>query len=192
MAERTSLFQLLSRQPWWVSALATVVIFAIAQVVFPPLAPFVALPFVIVTLYIAWQQTRGAAVVDVEGKLAALRGMPWENFSLVISEAYRRQGYAVQPSDQPGYDFRVSKQGRNMLVQCRRWKVNQVGVAAVRELNAALEREEAYKGICIATGNFSAAAREFIAGTAVTLLNGRELVELAGTLEKSRWRWFGR
>lgn len=189
MAKR-SLFSILSEQPWWVSLLVAAVLFAVVQLVLPPLAPFVALPFIAVAGYVAWKQLRGTSPVDVEERLAALRAMPWENFGLAISEAYRRQGYTVEESGGGAFDFNLRKNGRITLVQCRRWKVNQVGVKPVQELHEAMNQLDAFNGVCISAGEFSAGAREFAASKPITLLNHAALTELVGTIEKKRRRRF--
>lgn len=189
MAKR-SLFSILSEQPWWVSLLVAAALFAIVQLFLPQVALFVALPFIAVAGYVGWKQLRSASSVHVEERLAALRGMPWENFGLIISEAYRRQGYTVEASESGAFDFTLRKDGRITLVQCRRWKVNQVGVKPVQELHAAMNKSEAFNGVCISAGAFSASAREFAAGKRMTLLNGAALAELVGTIEKTRRRWF--
>lgn len=189
MAKR-SLFSILSEQPWWVSLLVAAALFAIVQLFLPQVALFVALPFIAVAGYVAWKQLRSVSPVNVEERLAALRGMPWENFGLVISEAYRRQGYAVEASESGAFDFTLRKDGRITLVQCRRWKVNQVGVKPVQELHAAMNASDAFNGVCISAGEFSASAREFAAGKRMTLLNGAALAELVGTIERTSRRWF--
>lgn len=191
MAKR-SLFSILSEQPWWVSALVAALLFALTQLIFPPIAPFIALPFLGVATYLAWKQLRGASPVAVEERLAALRAIPWEHFGRVISEAYRRRGYQVEASRSGAFDFKLTKNGQITLVQCRRWKVNQVGIAPVRELYEAMNRHEAYNCVCIAAGEFSESAREFAAGKPVILLNGAALAELVGTIEKTSRRWFAR
>ena len=137
---RESLFQILSRQPWWLTLLVAIMIFSVMQLVFPPLAPFIALPFAAVAGYLAWRQMRAGPPANVEERLAALRAMPWENFSLVVSEAYRRQGYTVEGSTSAAFDFKLAKKGHITLVQCRRWKVSQVGAGYLRALVEAMER----------------------------------------------------
>lgn len=189
MAKR-SLFSILSEQPWWVSLLVAMALFAGVQLILPPLAPFVALPFVAIAVYFAWQQWRSIAPATVEARLAAVRAMPWEDFALVISEAYRRRGYAIEESRSGAFDFKLRKKGQITLVQCRRWKVNQVGVGPVRELYEALDQHEAFNCVCIAAGEFSDGARQFAAGKPVTLLNGVALAELVGRIEKKGRRWF--
>lgn len=191
MAKR-SLFSLLSEQPWWVTLLVAVLIFGIMQMVFPPLAPFVALPFAAVAVYLAWRQLRAGPPANIEERLAALRTMPWENFGLIVSEAYRRQGYVVEESNSSAFDFKLAKKGQITLVQCRRWKLNQVGAGPVRDLIGATERLGAFNCVCISAGDFSANALEAAAGKPVTLLRGAALAALVGTIERKRRRWFSR
>jgi restriction system protein len=158
--------------------------FGIAQAAFPPIAPFVALPFLVLAVVIAVRQWRGTSAAEAEERLAALRAMAWEKFSECVADAYRRRGFGVSPAERPGYDLTITKGGHITLVQCRRWKVNQVGVGPVRDLVRAVEREEAERGICISAGSFSDPARELAARERVTLLSGLELAELIGPLEK--------
>jgi restriction system protein len=191
MAKR-SLFSILSGQPWWLTLLVALLIFSVMQFVFPPLAPFIALPFALVAGYLAWRQMRAGPSVNVEERLKALREMPWENFSLIVSESYRRQGYTIEESKSAAFDFKLAKKGQITLVQCRRWKVNQVGAGPVRDLVNAIEKHDAFNGVCISAGEFSANARETAAGRPITLLNGAALAQLVGSLEKKRWRWFSK
>ena len=184
MAKQESLFQILLRQPWWVTLIVAFLAFAIARTIHPPIAPFIALPFVVLCAVIAFRQWRGAAPLDAHERLAALREMDWGQFSKLIVEVYRKQGYAVHPVDAAGYDFRLTKDGRVTLLQCRRWKVNQVGAGPLRELAKAIEREDASHGICIAAGDFSAPARALQATEPLTLIGGAELVRLVGVKAK--------
>jgi restriction system protein len=181
MAKR-SLFSLLSEQPWWVSILVGMALFAIAQWVFPPVAPFVALPFFAIALYFGWKQFGGLSHEQTAARLAAVRAMPWEKFSNLVSAAYRKRGYEVEPARDNAFDFVLRQAGRITLLQCRRWKVSQVGVGPLRELHEALDRHDAYNGICLAAGSFSEAAREFAAGRPLSLLEGSDLARLLGRI----------
>jgi restriction system protein len=177
---RETLFHLLLRQPWWVTLLVAVAMFAIAHAIFPPIAPFFALPFAVLAGYIAYRQMRGRSPVNADARLAALRAMSWEEFSATIAEVYRRKGYDVERARDDAYDFILKQDGRITLLQCRRWKVNQVGVGPVRELAEAVSRGDAYKGIALAAGAFSEPARKLTASEPVALVSGLELVELVG------------
>jgi restriction system protein len=190
VANQTTLFQLLARQPWWITVLVAFAMFWIAYSVYPPVAPFFALPFALLAIYIGYTQWRSGVPSDPTERLQALREMSWESFSAAVCETYRKQGYAVTPSREPGYDFSLSKDGRVTLVQCRRWKVNQVGSEPVRDLARAVERAQAYRGVCLATGEFSANARRIAASEPLALISGIDLVMLIRP-EKTR-RWFSR
>jgi len=179
---RETLFSILLRQPWWVTLLVAFGLFGIVHTFFPPIAPFFALPFVVLSGYIAYRQWAGRSPVDADERLAALRAMSWDEFSAIMAEAYRRNGYTVEPARNAAYDFTLGKDARVTLLQCRRWKVNQVGVAPVRELAQAVARENAYKGICVAAGAFSEPARRLTSSEPVTLISGLELVQLVGSL----------
>ncbi len=184
MAHPRSLFSLLLKQPWWVSALAGMALFGIAQLAFPPVAPFVALPFVVIALYVGYQQMRTLSPTKAELRLQSLRTLSWDQFSAVIVGAYQRQGYSVEPVNKPDHDYTLTQQGRVTLLQCRRWKVTQLGVGPLEELAGAIANAEAYNGICITAGSISSKAREFVKGRPITLVTGIALAELVGNLKK--------
>jgi restriction system protein len=182
---RETLFHLLLRQPWWITLLVAIAFFWIAHSIFPPIAPFFALPFVLLSAYIGYRQFRGRSPVDAAERLAALRAMSWEEFSATIAEVYRRKGYEVERARDDAYDFVLKQDGRITLLQCRRWKVNQVGIGPVRELADAVSRTDAYKGISIAAGAYSEPARKLTASEPVSVISGLELVELVGKTRAS-------
>src|SRR4051812_34412936 len=92
MAQQT-LFGILMRLPWWVTLIVAGAMFGAAQAIFPPVAPFVVLPFLVLTIYIATRQWRGTSAAQAEERLAALRAMAWEEFSEQVAGAYRRRGF---------------------------------------------------------------------------------------------------
>ena len=184
---KESLFQILSRQPWWITLLVAVGLFWLTYGFFPPVAPFVALPFVVLAVYIAIVQWRKGSPSDVQVHLETLRGMSWEEFSALVVDAYKERGYAVLPSEGRGYDFKLTKDGQTILLQCRRWKVNQVGAAPIRELAEAVANSDAYKGICLAAGDFSQPALKLTVDEPVSLVSGADLIELVGEPGKTSW-----
>src|SRR5688572_8232121 len=68
MAKET-LFHLLSRQPWWVTLLVAFVVFWIGYSIFPPVAPFIVLPFIVLAIYIGYQQFRKGSPGNVGERL---------------------------------------------------------------------------------------------------------------------------
>ena len=113
-------------------------LFGIAQLAFPPVAPFVALPFLLLAAYVGFRQMRTVSPGQVDDRLAALRDMHWDQFSVLIADAYRKQGYTVEAADKSAYDFTLTQGSRVTLLQCRRWKVNQLGVGPLEELARAV------------------------------------------------------
>lgn len=184
MAQSRTLFSILLEQPWWISALVGVGLFGIAQLAFPPVAPFVALPFVVIALYVGYRQMRTVSPGKVEERLQAVRELPWDQFSALVTAAYQRQGYAVAPANKPAFDFTLTQQGRVTLLQCRRWKVKQLGVGPLEDLAKAVAQEDAHNAICISAGGFTPKAREFVAGKPISLVHGIELAALAGNITK--------
>ncbi len=184
MAQSRTLFSILLEQPWWISALVGVGLFGIAQLAFPPVAPFVALPFILIALYVGYRQLRTVAPGDVDDRLQRLRELSWEQFSTILCNAYRRDGFSVEPVNQSAYDFTLTKQGRVTLLQCRRWKVNQLGVGPLEELARAVAGADAHNGICVTTGSLSPQARAFIEGKPLSLVTGHELALRVGKLQK--------
>ena len=81
----------------------------------------------------------GGPPVDVDETLKQAREMSWDEFSGVVTEAYRRDGYHVAPASGNGYDFALTKESRTTLLQCRRWKAGQVGVGPLKDLAAAID-----------------------------------------------------
>lgn len=158
-------------------------LFGIAQLAFPPVAPFVALPFAGIALYVGYRQLRTVSPGKVDERLKAVRELSWDQFSAIVTEAYRRQGYTVAPANKSAYDFTLTKQGRVTLLQCRRWKVNQLGAGPLEELVSAVANADAYNGICITAGIVSPKAREFAAGKPLALVTGIELAVLVGNLQ---------
>ena len=177
-----TLFSILLEQPWWISALVGVGLFGIAQLAFPPVAPFVALPFVLITLYVGYRQLRTVSPGQVDERLKALRELSWDQFSVVIINAYQRQGYTVEPANKPAYDFTLTQHGRVTLLQCRRWKVNQLGVGPLQDLASAVASADAYSGLCVTAGAITPQAREFVAGKPISLVSGIDLAALVGKL----------
>lgn len=184
MAKPRTLFSVLIEQPWWISALVGAALFGIAQLAFPPVAPFVALPFVAIAIYVGYRQLRTLSPGKARERITALREMSWEPFSALIVDAYRRQGYDVAPVNKSAFDFNLTRQGRVTLLQCRRWKVNQLGAGPVEELAKAIAGEDAHNAICISAGDFTAKARESAAGKPISLVHGIELAALVGHIAK--------
>jgi restriction system protein len=176
---QNSLFAVLLRAPWWVSAGVAAAIFFGLRLLLPELYDFFgALPFIGIAGYAGWQQARAPSAARVAAALAALRAMSWEQFSAAMEEGLRRDGYRVHRLSGATADFELSREGRVALALCRRWKVARTGVEPLRELDAARRTGDAHDGVYVAAGDITENAVAFAAANNIRLLHGAELARL--------------
>lgn len=112
----------------------------------------------------------------------ALDGMSWQEFEMLVGEAFRLQGYLVAETGGGGSDGGVDqvlrKGGEKFLVQCKQWKALKVGVTVVRELYGVMAAKGAAGGFVITSGQFTDDARSFASGRNVTLIDGPVLFKM--------------
>lgn len=117
----------------------------------------------------AAQDRAGTAVADLS----------WQEFELLVGEAFRRHGYQVHEhggsTPDGGVDLVLSKHGKRYLVQCKHWKAWNVGVKVVRELYGVVAAENADGGFVVTSGSFSRDAHAFTDGKHISLLDGAQL-----------------
>ncbi len=191
MAKKDTLFYVLSRAPWWISVATAGALFAIVRQLLPDFAAVAtALPFLGIACYAGWRQLRAPGASNVTEMLGKIRGMPWENFSAIISEAFRRDGYAVTEVFKGAVDLKLDKNGRVTLVSCKRWKVAQTGVGPLRDLLDAKKAQDAADCIYVAAGDFTANARTFADEKSIRLLQDTPLADLVARVEHGKRGWF--
>lgn len=108
--------------------------------------------------------------------VGALNGMSWQEFELLVGEAFRRKGFAVREigggGADGGVDLVLIKDGEKTLVQCKQWKAFKVGVNIVRELYGVMAAQGAAGGYVVTSGQFTREARDFAAGRNISLMDG--------------------
>ena len=82
-----------------------------------------------------------------------------------------------------GVDLVLRKDGRKVLVQCKHWKKNKVGVKEVRELNGVVAAKGAYSGILVTSGIFTTEALNFAGESPIELIDGDRLARLIPQIE---------
>jgi len=176
---RNSLFAILLRSPWWVAALAAAGTFGVARLFLPTeFAVFAASPFALIGAYVAWKQLRAPSGRSIAATLERLRGMSWDEFSVAIEEAYRRDGYTVKrlaAGRNAGADYELVHGAHSTLLACKRWKATRTGIEPLRELEEARRLHEATSCVYVATGEVTAQARAFAAERNIRVLEGAEL-----------------
>jgi restriction system protein len=174
-----SLFAVLLRSAWWVSALVAIGVIVAVRFIVPLIyAIFAALPFIVISVYVAWLQLRAPSAKSVETTLTRLRSLSWEQFAAEMEAALKREGYTVARIAHASADFELDYRGRRILLACKRWKATRTGVEPLRELAAACAAREAHEGIYAFAGEVTDQAGAFAAQNKIRLLHGVELVKL--------------
>ena len=112
----------------------------------------------------------------------ALDGIGWQEFEMLVGEAFRLQGYQVIETGgggaDGGVDLVLRKSGEKFLVQCKQWKAFKVGVTVVRELYGVMAANGAVGGFVVTSGNFTDEAKSFASGRNVNLIDGPILFKM--------------
>jgi restriction system protein len=186
---RNSLFAILLRKPWWVSAATALAIVGLARLVLPP-AWFIygaagAFPFIVIACIAGWREVRAPGAARVTATVDAVRAMAWPEFSAAIEAAWRRDGWTITRIDETGADFEVSQGWRRGLVACKRWKAARTGIEPLRELHAARERREVHDCIYVVLGEISDQAVQFAEKNRIRLVTGSELARMMPTVGRA-------
>ena len=176
---KNSLFAILLRSAWWVSAGIALVLallsFALLPEAYRIVGALSGLPFVVVAALAARRQWHLPSQARVTETQQALSSMAWPAFAALLEQAFRRDGYSVQPGQMPGVDFELERQGRRMLVSARRWKSARTGLEVLRTLQTARDRSEAPDALYIGLGPISDNARPFAAEHRIAVWQAAEL-----------------
>jgi restriction system protein len=107
--------------------------------------------------------------------------MSWQQFELLVGEAFRLQGYQVGETGgggaDGGVDLVLRKGSEKFLVKCKQWKAQTVGVTIVRELYGVMAAKGAAGGFVITSGRFTEDAKSFASGRNLNLVDGPKLLE---------------
>jgi Restriction endonuclease len=111
-----------------------------------------------------------------------LRLLDSAEFEWLVGEIFRREGWKVDETgrrDRPdgNVDLRLVRDGRHVLVQCKRWVSWAVGVDDVRSFAGALMREglKGSDGIFVTLSDFTEQARSEAEELGVALIDNRDL-----------------
>lgn len=201
---RPHLLRELATLPWWISLVLAVIVYTALKWVFPAFAgrnvlfkgiaealgnnaAFFSAPFLVVTLIAAFNAFRRRKLLDDQTGLDSLKTVSWQDFELLVGEAFRRQGFVVEESGgsapDGGVDLVLLRSGKKTVVQCKRWKNAQVGVTLIRELYGVMVAERADRCVFVSSGTFTAEAIAFAEGKPIDLINGRGFAELVKVLQ---------
>ncbi len=130
------------------------------------------------------QHKRCMLFTDVQENVSAsaLNDMSWQEFEMLVGEAYRRKGYTIAEMGgggaDGGIDLVLNRNGEKFLVQCKQWKAYKVGVSTIRELYGVMAASGAAGGFVVTSGAFTAEAKSFSEGRNIDLIDGSELTAM--------------
>ena len=174
---QNSLFAILARSQWWISALAAGGVFVLTRSFMPlALAIFAASPFLVIAGYAGWKQLRTPSAERVAKVLEKLSALPREGVAAALEAGWRREGYEVSRPRSAAFDLELKRNGRTSLVVCRRLKAKSTGLEPLKELHAA--GKDADELIYVAAGEVTESARTFALENRVKIVEGVELVKV--------------
>jgi len=115
----------------------------------------------------------------LQRSLEDLRQLSWQEFEVIVGEAFRRLGYSVLETGQGGpdggVDLALTRAGQRFLVQCKQYRSSQVGVTVVREIYGVVAARKATGAIVVTTGHFTKDAVGFARTLPIQLIDGVKL-----------------
>jgi restriction system protein len=181
MSEK-SLFATLLRAPWWVSFLVMFAVALVAGALLPDAYKIAgmlgAFPFLVIGIMAAWRQRNAISPERIQQLADQARSMGWRDFSILVEEALRQQGFEVSRLSSGPADFQIEKNGRITLVSAKRWKAATVGAEHLRELLAARESQQAFSCTCMSLGTFSPSAIDLASQNPIQLLGPANIAQL--------------
>lgn len=181
MSEK-SLFAALLRAPWWVSFLVMFAVALVAGALLPEAYKTAgmlgAFPFFVIGVMAAWRQRNAISPSRIQELVEQARFMGWRDFSVLVEEALRQQGFVVTRLNEGPADFQIEKNGRVTLVSAKRWKAATVGAEHLRELLAVRQSRDAFSCTCMSLGVFSQAAIDLANDSPMQLLGSANIAQL--------------
>lgn len=179
MAEN-SLFAILLRKRWWVSAAVGAALGAVGAAVLPAgwrgVGALSGFPFLVIAVMSAWRHRHAPGEQRIRQVDAAVRGMAWAAFAAALEQAFARDGHQVRRLPAGAADFELLRQGQTLLVSARRWKSARTGLEPLRELQAAREKAGA-AALYIGLGELSEPAAAFAAQHRIAIWQAPELAQ---------------
>jgi len=128
-----------------------------------------------------------AKLLEKQSNIESIRALSWQEFELLVGEAFKRKGFEVRENGGGGADGGVDlilyKNGRKTIVQCKRWRSASVSVSIVRELYGVMTAENASDCIVVSSGSYTSEARLFTESKPIWLIDGPELLALIAEVQ---------
>jgi restriction system protein len=152
------------------------------KAIFKYLVPLALVVGAIISILTKFKSIAFFSNISKRGASEVISKLSWQDFEFLLSEYFKKQGYATEITGgggaDGGIDIKLYKDGETYLVQCKHYKAWKVSVQTVREFFGIITAESAAGGYIVTSGKFTKEARSFAEGKKVTLLNGYDLVEM--------------
>jgi restriction system protein len=200
MRKDLNIIDFLAQIPWWVSVTLSASFYVLLKFVVPyfeaqsnlvnevhvslgpVLAPVVALALLTPVTFSFLKSNRKIKFNELKEEIELIQELPWQQFKQMVTEAYRHKGYTIMEDSSfaadPSVDLIIRQSTNLYLVQCRYWQHRKLGMREVKNLFSLMHDKQASGVFLLTTGIFTNAARHYVAGRPITLLDGIELVEL--------------
>jgi restriction system protein len=121
-----------------------------------------------------------AAIAQARFNPSALAALSCRDVERLIAETFRGRGFQLagfgMRAASGAADLALLKSGERFLVHCQHWRKPEIGVLAVRELSAALDKVAAQGGYVLTAGGFTREACEFARARPIELIGGEKLI----------------
>jgi restriction system protein len=129
---------------------------------------------------VSWLQARKRRrQLDTRTDLESVAALGWRQFEDLVGESFRRRGYRLEDTGlgaDGGIDLILHRDSKRVLVQCKHWRKQQVGVSVVREMYGLLAHHQADEVKIASLGTYTRDAARFAAGKPIELIDGETLL----------------
>jgi restriction system protein len=187
------LIEIASYMPWWAGLLLAIISYflldlaagytgnKIWETLLLVLKYFFLIGFTIGAIISAVKQWKRESIFNKQTGIESIRNLSWNQFELLINEAFKRQGYTVRETEfgpDGGVDLILIKDDRKLFVQCKQWLTRKVSVKQIRELQGVISAKNADGGIFVTSGIYTKEAIDFARECKIQLIEGNDLNDM--------------
>ena len=186
------LIDITSELPWWAGVVLAIVSYVLITIyaasygtnnhLIGLFAAFfkviIPLAFILSAIISAVKQWKRVSIFKRQTGIESIRNLTWYQFELLISEAFRRQGYSVRETEygpDGGIDLILNKDNKKIFVQCKHWKTWKINVKPIRELQGIISVKGADGGIFVTSGKYTKDAISFAKECSIQLIDSDDL-----------------
>lgn len=185
--------------PWWIGLICAATIWLFCGFALPSLmsghvalsrllawgaglATWLGLLIVTLGVFVFLRRLDLRRLEQTSDAMASLRALKWPEFEIAVAQGFRELGYEVENhgwyTPTVPVHLRLRRGGQAILVECREWRAEELGVDAVRKLDRGMRDAQAHGALLVTAGTFSKQAHAFVSDKPIGLIDGAALLEL--------------